>query len=775
MTLLSLCVTRGSGRTGRGLALPLVVFPLALVGLGSFAASGAAQLPRQKDPLDWPNWRGPQQISASLETGLPDSWTPKGGKGSNLLWKRSDLGTRSTPVVLNGKLYALVREKPGEETEGEKVVCVDAATGEELWSYRFNVYLTDTPDTRVAWSNVVADPETGRVYAQGVSGYFCCLEGDTGKLVWDHSMHEEYGFITTYGGRTNSPVVFEDQLLISCVEVGWGDTPAFDNLARPSHRVFSFDKGTGELRWIGGTTIAPPDTSFSTPTVTVIDGEAQLIFGGADGQVWGMQPRTGKVLWHYPLSMHGLNVAPLVIDGIVYMAHSLENMRGTIKGGVVAIDARQRGDLSGKEKWITYNIPDFTSAPIMVDGKLWVVDQGAKLYVLDPATGEPIAKKALGSRMSGSPLYADGKVYVATESGQVYILKPNGDKIETVHKLRLNREEINSSPSVSHGRIYLTTSDALYCIGVKGAEPKGAPLPQPPAEISLGEDPQPAWVQVTPYDILLKPGDSHKFTVRLFNSHGQLVRAAASDEAAFRVEGPGKVASDGTYTAPKDASHTGALVFCKVGALEGKARVRIVPPLPWQFNFNEGDNLPLSWIGGRVRYVLKEIDGDRAAFKLDVLPTPTNPNNKLGTRSAMYMGSAAMHDYTIQADVRLTEKDGRLPDVIGLINSGYTLGIRPGDRQLGIYSWASHDYRTAARMEFEPKANVWYRLKLRVEQQAGKALCQGKLWLRDQTEPEEWSLEMTDAAPQKSGSPGVFGNTQTTSVYVDNLSVVAND
>ena len=34
---------------------------------------------------------------------------------------------------------------------------------------------------------------------------------------------------------------------------------------------------------------------------------------------------------------------------------------------------------------------------------------------------------------------------------------------------------------------------------------------------------------------------------------------------------------------------------------------------------------------------------------------------------------------------------------------------------------------------------------------------------------------MTDTEPQKSGSPGLFGNAQTTSFYVDNLSVVPNE
>ncbi len=753
----------------------ILVFALVACVASLGGAPAWAQEPAAADPMDWPNWRGPEQISASLETGLPDTWNPRGGDDSNLLWKRSDLGTRSTPIIMRGKLYALVRDKPGSETEGEKVVCVDAATGEQLWQYRFNVYLTDTPDTRVGWSSVVGDPATGRVYAQGVCGYFCCLEGDSGKVVWDHSLSEEYGMITTYGGRTNVPVVFEDLLLISTVLVGWGDTPEYDNLARPSHRFLAFDKATGELRWLAGTNISPPDTTYSTPTVKVIGGEAQLIFGAADGQVWSFQPRTGKPLWHYPLSMHGLNSSPLVIGDTVYMANGWENMVGTTKGSVVALDAKLRGDLTGKEKWITYNIPASKSSPIMVDGKIWVVDDGAKLFVLDAATGEQVgAKKALGSRMAGSPLYADGKVYVATESGQWYILRPKGDGVETVHKLRLNREEINGSPIVSHGRIYLPTSNALYCIARKGAEPSSAPMPEPAEEISLGQDPQPAWVQIAPYDVTLKPGGTHRFTVRLYNSRGQLVRAATQEEAKFRVDGKGKIGPDGTYTAPKNVGHIGALVYCKVGEIEGKARVRIVPPLPWQFNFNEGD-IPLSWIGGRVRYIIpEEIDGERAAYKRDELDTPRG-KTKLGTRSAMYMGPADMANYTIQADVRLTEKDGRLPDVVGLINSGYTLGIRPGDKQLSIYSWASHDYRTSARIDFEPSPNVWYRLKLRVEQQDGKAVCKGKWWLRDQTEPEEWSLQMTDTAPQKSGSPGLFGNTQTTSVYVDNLAVVPND
>jgi outer membrane protein assembly factor BamB len=729
------------------------------------------QEPVKLDPLDWPAWRGPQQNSTSTEKGLVDKWNPKDP------WKRNDLGTRSTPIVMRGKLYALVRDKPGTENEGEKVVCVDAATGEEIWQYRFNVYLTDTPDTRVAWSSVAGDPETGRVYAQGVCGYFCCLEGDSGKLVWDHDLHEEVGVITTYGGRTNVPVVFEDTVLISAVVVGWGDTPEFDLLARPSHRFMAFDKATGELRWLAGTSISPPDTTYSTPVVTAINGEKQLIFGGADGQVWGLQPRTGKPLWNFPFSRHGLNGSPLVVGDTVYMAQGLENMVGTTKGGVVAIDAKQRGNLAGKEKWLAYNISASKSSPIMVEGRVWVIDDGSKLFILDPATGKTIAKKALGTRQGSTPLYADGKVYACTASGIWYVLKPTEKGVDVLQKMRLaGGDENDGSPIVSHGRIYLPTSNALYSISVKNVQPSADPLPEPPQEASLGDDPNPALVQVSPFDVTLKPGDKQKFSVRLYNSRGQLVRVAKPDETEFRVVGPGEVKGEGEYTAAAHDGHVGALVVCKVGALEGKARVRIVPPLPWQFDFNKGE-IPITWIGGRVRYKLRDVDGERCAVKLDVLPTPANPANKLGTRSAMYMGPASLANYTIQGDFRLTEKNGRLPEVTGLINSGYTLSIRPENagRQLSLYSWASHDYRTQTSAPLEARPDVWYRMKLMVEQGKGKADAKGKIWLRDQPEPKEWTVQMVDQTPVKSGSPGIFGNTQMAEFMVDNLSVVPNE
>jgi hypothetical protein len=152
------------------------------------------------DPLDWYFWRGPEGNSISRATGLPDTINP-GGKensddGSNLLWKRPDLGARSTPIVLRGKVYYLARHSPATPKECEKIVCLDAATGKTIWESIHNVWSSDVPDTRVGWSNVCGDPETGNVYALGANGLFKCLDGEKGTTIWQIPMHEQFGLLS---------------------------------------------------------------------------------------------------------------------------------------------------------------------------------------------------------------------------------------------------------------------------------------------------------------------------------------------------------------------------------------------------------------------------------------------------------------------------------------------------------------------------------------------------------------------------------------------------
>jgi outer membrane protein assembly factor BamB len=728
------------------------------------------------DPMDWPNWRGPQQNRISTEKGLVDHWDPKGGPGSNVLWTSEALAGRSSPITLRGKLYTIVRDKPGTADEGEKVICADAATGKPIWEHRSNVSLTEVPPERVGWSNVVADPETGRVYYQGVSGYFCCLEGDSGKVVWDRNLAEQFGTISTFGGRTNTPVVFEDTVLISAVLVDWGDADKWGGFAKPAHRFMCFDKATGELRWINGTSISPYDTNYGTPTLAVLNGQQALVFESGDGGVWALQPRTGQPIWHLIFSRAGANISPLVTaDGKVYVGHAKENTVGTSMGTVAALDGTMTGDLKGKELWRKDGVMAGLSSPLLIGDRLYQLDDGAKLYIFDAKTGDEIARKALGTFIFGTPLYADGKFYLCTNSSQSYILKPSDDGVKVVQKIRLDEDakECNGSPMVSHGRLYIPTGKYMYCVGEEGKKPEADPLPKMPEESAASQDQAPALAQVVPFDVILRPGDKQAYKVRVFNKRGQLLSTAAAKDVKFAVDGPGTIDADGTYHAPADKEHQCALVTCQIGDLKGSARVRVVPPLPWKWDFNAEKDVPLTWVGGRVRYMLKDLDGEKILAKKDLLPTPRDPKNKLGTRSTLFMGQSDLANYTIQGDVMLNGTVFELPDV-GLVNSGYEMILRSRDKKLRAESWTSHDVRSSSVVPFEPKPSQWYTLKLKVVPEKDIAHVMGKIWERGQPEPDKWTVDFVDHSPNLHGSPGLFGKSEDAEIYLDNISVTPN-
>src|SRR5262245_32444990 len=69
---------------------------------------------------DWVHWRGPTQNGVSPEKGLPDKWsTDPNASDSNLVWTRP-YGCRSTPLVMDGKVYIINLTGQGL-TEQERV------------------------------------------------------------------------------------------------------------------------------------------------------------------------------------------------------------------------------------------------------------------------------------------------------------------------------------------------------------------------------------------------------------------------------------------------------------------------------------------------------------------------------------------------------------------------------------------------------------------------------------------------------------------------------
>lgn len=816
------------------------------------------------EPMDWPTWRGPEQNGISREKNLPDSWNPK---GETLLWSNEKLASRSTPILMDGKLFLICNDNPASLREGEKVVCADANTGEIVWENKFNVYLSDVPDTRVGWSSVVGDPLTGDVFVLGVCGIFRRINGATGETVWEHSLSEEYGLLSTYGGRTNFPIVYEDLVIISAVQIGWGD------LAKPAHRFIAFDKRNGQPVWLEGTRLLPTDTTYSTPIVATLNGQTAIVFGSGDGGVHAMQLRTGKKLWSYYASARGINTTPLVTDeGIVICGHSEENLDSTTLGALFALDGNATGDIKpGEELWRTQGLTVGKTAPLLVDGRIYAVGDYGHLWVVDAKTGETIQTLKIGTQGRASPLYADGKIYACDAAGRCHIYRPVEKGVEVVETVRLTNVEILASPVVSHGKLFLTTTKQVYCFGKKDAPPAVDNRP----EVKLETDDKEAGaahLQLVPVEALLKPGQDQQFQVRLYSKNGLYIRTVPVDQVKFTLDGGGAISTTGLYSTP-DASGDpfASIVTATFGELTAKSRVRVVPELPWKFDFSEGE-VPINWVGIRYRNVtvdfdflqrleqetplaaklyiylqsefvnnatanvsydnstprqllaamyiylgirdevsgledakrllnegldklvsekfltsyawddvagkgptFKAVKGDRQdGDNIVMMKITTIP---LGTRSQGWMGHPGFSKYTIQADVRGAGTAQELGDV-GVIGQRYRLELLGARQQLQLYSWVSHEIKYKA-VDFPWSPNVWYTMKLRTdfEERDGNtiAILKGKVWPRDDAEPEAWTIEWEDEPANVIGSPGLVGSAKTAELFYDNILVTPNE
>jgi hypothetical protein len=268
-----------------------------------------------------------------------------------------------------------------------------------------------------------------------------------------------------------------------------------------------------------------------------------------------------------------------------------------------------------------------------------------------------------------------------------------------------------------------------------------------------------------PAEIVLKPGEKQKFEVRVYNARGQELGLPSKLPPKFAVDGNGEIDQDGSFVADSSASHVAATVSANIGDHRGFARVRIVPPLPWKFDFNDGQ-VPITWVGARYRHRVQEVGGEKVLLKRNDIP--------LGTRSQSWMGPTELHDYTIQADVYGNIKDNKLPD-IGLIAQRYTLDLMGKNQYLQIRSWTAQlEHRFAVNQDFAWKEHVWYTLKFQAAVEDGKAVLRGKVWERGKPEPQEWTVVGTDEVPNVVGSPGLFGNANDAEIYYDNITITPN-
>jgi len=705
---------------------------------------------------DWPSWRGRTQNGVSDETGLVTRWSTD---GENLIWFQEYTG-RSTPAVFDGRVCG--NGRTGDDiTKKEIVTCWNAANGTKLWEHTFSIVNTTVPFNRVGWGSVTGDPETGYLYAMNIDGHLHCFDRD-GTIVWSWRLGEDLGRASGYGGRTSTPIVDEDRLVLSIIGSIWGDLGG-----PPRHRYVAFDKRTGRVRWISTPGGAPADMNTqSVPIVAVVNGQRLIIDGNADGYIYALQARTGVKVWEFHLSQRGINVSPVIDGTTVYVAHSEENIdRGTM-GRVVAIDGTGTGDITETgELWRINELAVGFSSPMIKDGRLYVIDNSANLFAIDATTGSVQWEQTVGTVGKSSPVWADGKLYITEVNGNVYILEPgiNGATVLDTEQLELTGDrhaEIYGSFAVAYGRLYVSAESGIYCIGdatapfaaTSGTTPNLGPETVATSTV--------ATIQVIPAEVIAGSGQTVQFRVLAFDANGQPLGAR---DATWALEGlPGsRLRVNGEFASDPGSTNQAGRVIATVGDVSAAARIRVFSPLPWSENFENGR--PPQWIGGGGSLQVVDEGGQQLFRK--------GPSRTGIHRHAIYVGPSYLSGYTIQSDVLSTQKGRRRPD-IGLINSGYTMDLQGNHQRIQVQSWAA-ELRVDERIPFAWESDVWYTLKLRVDVDADRALIRGKVWPRDEAEPNDWTVTVEDPDPVRQGSPGIIGYSPI-DIYYDNVSVMEN-
>ena len=241
-----------------------------------------AESPRKVRAGDWPELRGPNRDGISVEKGLISTWKLN---GENFLW-RVPGGGRSTPIVMGNRVYVQQPFGRGPQLQ-ERILALDADSGKTVWDYKFSLFQSDVPAHRIAWASPAADPETGNIYALSGGAQVIALTPE-GKLLWERSFGEEFAAFTTHGGRTMSPVVDGDLVIVSAAVSNWGSA------AGRAHRFIALNKRNGEVVYVSNPGGRPYDTAYAPPVIANINGMRLLIDGLGDGGIHAVKAQTGE-------------------------------------------------------------------------------------------------------------------------------------------------------------------------------------------------------------------------------------------------------------------------------------------------------------------------------------------------------------------------------------------------------------------------------------------------------------------------------------------------
>ena len=750
--------------------------------LSNIAATG------QENPHagQWQFWRGPLGTGLSIET------YEKGTFNTTPVWTYPAMG-RGTPIVVNGKLYSYAYRPGGPATirEPNKIydylpellLVLDPASGEKISETVFPDYISDTVYNRYGIGAPNYDPETGNFYLMMSNGHFACLN-DKGDALWEISMIEEFGSLTFPNGRTGTPFVDGDLVIVRRVTTNWGAQ------GPPRDRFYAFDKRTGKHVWACTPGIQPKDSSFSTPIVETRNGQRIMYVGTGCGNLVAINVLTGQPLWRYHMSYGGVNSSPVIWNDRVIAVHGKENLDTSEEGRMVAIkipstkvgpnDQQLVLDKSS-ELW-RLPINSFSSSTVLANDRIYQVSKTGSLYCVHPEKGEILWEEKLGTDNLGhaSPTVVNGLLIVPLLDGNVYVIKPTDEKAEILHKLDLDGA-CNGAPAVADGRVFIETTEKIYCFAFDTGKITYANVPKRAAQ----KPGKAVALQGVPSEVLLTPDSMEQVKLYAIDENGVRVSEAAAAQWSKFIPPTAKVKAEidaefrggNVIQAKPEAKESAGAMRATANGLSGIIRGRVLENVPFEETFEnyqltevakDGGEFaypPLPWIGARFKWEVRELDGNKVLAK--------TIERVILQRATTFIGHPNSSDYTIQADV-MTDGNRRVKSTVGLVNQRYIAALEGNRNLLEITS--NHE-RLKVAVPFRVTAKKWYTMKMRVDIDGdGNGVIKAKVWDKAVPEPADWTLEVPHLDAHEKGAPGVFGYAPQIlkRIFVDNIKVTPN-
>ena len=325
---------------------------------------------------DWPAWRGPRGDAVWREDGILESFPEE---GLDIRWRVPIGEGYAGPAVAAGRVFVadFERNEGTPRIDGvERLVALDQATGETLWTRSWDVDYSAIMGSYAEGPRAVPSVADDLVYQMGAAGHLMALRVATGEIAWQKHYPTDYDVGVPIFGFSSAPLI-EGDLLIALVG------------GEPDAMVVAFDRKTGEEIWRALETRSEP--GYAQPTIVEAAGRRQLL-------IWhplaisALDPGSGEVLWSFDYEVRDtLSVAnPMVEDDRVFLTQ--------FYGGSLMLQVDD--DLSVTELWRrrgrtelpkdTEALHSLNTTPVFVGDTVYGIDSYGELRALDAATGERI-------------------------------------------------------------------------------------------------------------------------------------------------------------------------------------------------------------------------------------------------------------------------------------------------------------------------------------------------------------------------------------------------